>query len=131
MTEKKKILACILAGTAANNKKAAAVSEFFEKCPFCVFSTNKDNTLFTVLTVPHDHKWWVESISEHPKDTVGLEKAEVFYPDSIEVTSPWSSGQVRLNQKKPPCGAECLTCHVYKKECPGCVATIHYIKKHK
>jgi hypothetical protein len=128
MTEKKKVAFCILVGTATNNRKAAGISRFFEKCPFCVFSTSKDNTIFTVLAVPFDHKWWVQSISDHPKDTVGLEKAEVFYPENIEVASPWSIGEVKPELDKPPCGAECLTCRVYKKACPGCPATKHYVK---
>lgn len=129
MTGKKRILVCILAGTAINNKKAAAISKFFEKCTFCVLSTYKDNNIYTVLTVPSDRKWWVETIREKPKDTVGLEKAEVFYLEVIEVKSPWSTGEVKPILDKPPCGAECLTCPVYKKACPGCPATKHYMKR--
>jgi hypothetical protein len=129
MTGKKRILVCILAGAAIDNKKAAAISDFFKKCTFCVVSTSKDNNIYTVLTVPADHKWWVETIREKPYETVGLEKTEVFYLEDIEVKGPWSAGEVKPELDKPPCGAACLTCPVYKKACPGCPATKHYTKK--
>ena len=123
------MLVCILVGTASSKEKAADISAFFEKCIFCVVSICKDNSIFTVLNVPSDHRWWVESIKQQPKGTVGLERAEIFYPETIKVTNPWSSGDVKPEKEKPPCNAECLTCRAYGHRCPGCPATTHYMKR--
>ena len=128
MTDNKQNLVGILVGTAENIEKADKISAFFAKCPYCAFSKSKDNIVFTILTIPHEHKWWLESIKEQPKNTVGLEKTELFFARDIEVTSSWSTGQARPELDKSPCGAACPTCPVYKRECSGCPATIHFIK---
>lgn len=128
MLENKQDLHGILIGTAENKEKAEKISAFFAKCPYCAFSTSKDNIVFTVLTVPLEHKWWLESIKEQPKGTVGLEKAELFFAQYTKVTSPWNTDQVKPELDKSPCGAACPTCPVYKKECSGCPATIYHAK---
>jgi hypothetical protein len=115
MIENRSTLICIITGTAVNKKKASNISTFFGKCPYCVLSISKNNNVFAVLTIPHDHKWWAESIRERPKSTVGLETAEIFYTDIVKVTSLWSTGQVKPELDKSPCGAHCATCPIYKK----------------
>lgn len=78
-----------------------------------------------MLSLPEDHKWWLDSIAAQPKGTIGLEEAEVFYADRVAAQSPWSSGNMKIGDK-PPCGADCAGCPAYKKPCPGCIATYYY-----
>jgi len=125
MIEKQMILTGVLAGTAENAGKASKISAFLESCPYCALSASKDDMVFAVLTVPHEHKWWLESIREQPKDTIGLENAEVFYTAAVKAISPWSAGNVEPELDTSPCGAQCKSCRVYKKECQGCPATVH------
>ena len=128
MRENEQDLVGILIGTAEHTDKAEKISAFFAKCPYCAFSTSTGKVVFTVLTIPFEHRWWLDSIKAQPKNTVGLEKAELFFVQEIEVTSPWSMGQIKPELDKSPCGATCPTCPLYKKECSGCPATIHRIK---
>lgn len=125
----KKPLVGIILGKAITPDKAESIADFFNKCPYCVTCTNVDCTVMSVLSVPQDHRWWVESIAEHPKETVGLESAEVFFADKIEALSPWTSGNVKPNLDRPPCGADCQGCSVYRKDCKGCPATKCYLGK--
>ena len=128
MAGDQQILVGILVGTAENADKARRIGAFFESCPYCVVSASKNDTVVAVLTIPQEHKWWLESIREQPKGTVGLEGAETFYAESVLSTSPWSAGKVKPVMDKSPCGAQCKTCRVYKKECRGCPATVHYVR---
>ncbi len=125
MAENESILIGIVVGTAENRDKAKKISVFFGSCPYCAMSASKEDTILAVLTIPHEHKWWLESIKEKPKGTVGLEKAEVFYTSGVNATSPWSGGKVEPVLDRSPCGAQCPGCPVYKKECRGCPATLH------
>jgi hypothetical protein len=129
MVENQSILVGILVGTAVDTDKARKIGAFLESCPYCALSTSKDDTVFAVLTIPHEHKWWLESIKEQPENTVGLENADVFYATAVKAPSPWSAGKVEPTMDKSPCGAECQGCRVYKKACRGCPATVHYVEE--
>jgi hypothetical protein len=129
MVENHSILIGILAGTAANADKASKIGVFLESCPYCALSASKGDVVFAVLTIPHEHKWWLESIREQPGDTIGLKNAEIFYATALKATSAWSNGKVEPSLDTSPCGAQCQGCRVYKKECRGCPATIYYIKE--
>jgi len=126
MADRKSALVGILIGKASDKKKAAKISGFFEKCPYCAVSINTDDKVVAVLTIPQEHKWWLDAIAEQPQGTVGFESAEVFYADTLEFKSTWSAGQVKPELDKPPCGADCIGCPVYRKACPGCPATKSY-----
>lgn len=128
MAGDQQILVGILVGTAEHADRARKIGAFFESCPYCVVSTSKDDTVVAVLTIPREHKWWLESIREQPEDTVGLEKAEVFYTTEVTAISQWSAGNVGPTLDRSPCGAQCRGCSVYKKECRGCPATIHFTR---
>ncbi|UCG93240.1 MAG: hypothetical protein JSV97_05965 [candidate division WOR-3 bacterium] len=123
----KQPLVGIILGKAITPDKAESIADFFNKCPYCATCTNVVSAIIGVLTIPQDHRWWLDSIPQHPKETVGLEAAEVFYVDKITVSSPWSSGSVKPELKQPPCGADCQGCPMYQRECKGCPTTIYYL----
>jgi hypothetical protein len=115
----------ILIGRAETPEKACSISHFFGSCPYCALSTSAGTTVLSVLSLPANHRWWLDSIVENPKKTIGIEDAEVFYVDHVPAQSPWSAGEIKAADK-PPCGADCLGCPEYKKSCPGCIATHYY-----
>lgn len=123
MADNKSALVGILIGKTSDKEKADKISGYFEKCPYCAVSTSTDDKVVAVFTIPQEHKWWLDSIGEQPQATVGFESAEVFYADKIDVENIWSSGQVKPELDKAPCGANCIGCPVYRKACPGCPAT--------
>jgi hypothetical protein len=125
-TAKERSLVGILLGKAATPSKAQAIAGFFNKCPYCVTCINADCTVLGVLSFPQSHRWWFESIAERPKETVGLEGAEVFFAEKITVPSPWSSGETRSDSDRAPCGADCQGCPMYQNQCTGCPATKFY-----
>ncbi len=121
----KHALVGVLVGRASSSQKARSVSRFLKSCVFCAVSKNAGTTVICTLSLPEDHKWWLDSIAAQPKGTIGLEDAEVFYAEHVAAQSPWSSGNMKIADK-PPCGADCAGCPVYKKSCPGCIATSFY-----
>jgi hypothetical protein len=122
-----KSISGILIGKTSKSSKAKAIAGFFRKCPYCAFCTHDGCTLIATFSLPHHHRWWLSSIQKHPQETVGLDRAEVFFTKYIEVSSPWKSGAVKPRLKKAPCGADCQKCPVYRKKCPGCIATKCYL----
>lgn len=116
----------ILLGRASTPEKARSISRFFNACPYCALSTSTGTTVISVFSLPMEHRWWLDSIAAHPKNTVGIEEAEVFYTARVAAQSPWSAGEIKATADKPPCGADCVGCPAYKKKCPGCIATKYY-----
>ncbi len=127
--KKKKPLVGILFGQAATPDKAQSIASFFNSCPYCAICTTADCYILGILSFPEDHRWWFKSISEQPKQTVGLENAEVHFAAKIAMPSPWSSGAVKPTLNRPPCAADCLGCPAYRAKCDGCPATTHYLSK--
>ena len=125
-TEQKKVLVGILIGRASTPEKAHSISRFLSSCPYCAFAKCTGTTVVGVLSLPAAHRWWLDSIATQPKNTIGIEEAEVFYPAYVTAQSPWSAGKIKPDADKPPCGADCMGCPVYRKQCPGCVATTYY-----
>ncbi len=124
--EKKPIVGVLL-GEADTPGKAKSISGFLNKCPYCVSCTNVECLVTGVLSIPQHHRWWLESISKKPEETVGLKKAEVFFAEHVAASSPWSSGSVQPRLAKAPCGADCQGCPMYRKKCTGCPATTYYV----
>lgn len=123
----KKPLVGVIVGKASTADKAQSIAGFLSTCPYCATCVNVGSALIGVLSVPQDHRWWLDSIPEHPRETMGLETAQLFYADKIEVASPWSSTSVKPNLDQPPCGADCKGCPMYRHSCKGCPATTYYV----
>lgn len=123
----KKPLLGVLIGKAPSARRAKSITDFFNKCPYCAVCTNKDFMVFGILSFPFEHRWWFESIVTNPKETMGLQSAEIFFADKIKASSPWSSGKVKPVLDRPPCGASCQRCPMLHKECKGCPATKYYL----
>lgn len=125
---KQKPVVGILLGKAHTSAKARSITKWFSRCIYCISCTNKGSLVIAVVTIPQHHRWWFESIGEHPKETVGLKQAEVFFTQHIGAASQWNSGHVKPILKRAPCGAECHGCPEYHKKCSGCPATKYYLQ---
>ena len=116
----------VLIGRAHTSSKAKSIAKWFSRCPYCLSCTNEENLIIGVLSIPSHHRWWLTSISKHPKETVGLQKAEVFFTRHMKAISKGISEQVKPVLRRAPCGADCHGCPVYHKKCRGCPATKYY-----
>lgn len=125
---KEEAITGLLIGTADTAERAASVAEFFDKCPYCARAIHTGNTVLAVLSFPAGHRWWFESMAEDPAGTIGLQVAESFYLERINAQSPWSSGLVQPQLPRPPCGADCRACGMYKDKCRGCPASRLLVK---
>ena len=124
--ERKKPMVGVLLGKAPTPTKSKVIADLYHKCPYCISYASAEKMIMGIFSIPQDHQWWLESVVEHPKETMGLEVAEVFFPKYIEASSPWSRGETKPIQEKAPCGADCQGCPEYRKECKGCPATKYY-----
>jgi hypothetical protein len=119
-------LVAILLGRAPTPAKAAHLAERYCVCPYCVLLTTADDTIIGLYSIPPDRRWWLEWIVDHPQETLGLEGAELFFAQQIEVGNAWSPGAVKAEHDRAPCGADCPACTLYQQKCEGCPATKHY-----
>jgi hypothetical protein len=119
----------VLLGEAPTSAKAQRLADIFQPCPYCVSCTSARRTVIGVFTLPPDHGWWLEGIAEQPEETLGLKRAEVFFTQQIEASSPWTRGEVKPKLERAPCGTDCRECPWYPQECEGCPATLHYVAK--
>lgn len=123
---KKRSLLGILLGNSPTAMKASSIAETYGECPYCVSFTSAGRTVIGVFSLPADHQWWLEWAVDDPENTLGLDRAEVFFTQGIEASSPWTLGNVTPSSQKAPCGAECSDCSKYGKGCEGCPATLYY-----
>lgn len=107
--------------------KARSLAEVYSHCPYCVSFSNSDGTVVGLFAIPGDQRWWLEWVVEHPQETLGLQRAEVFFARQVEASSPWSRGEVQAILKQAPCGANCPECTLYRGKCPGCPATQYFL----
>jgi len=128
MKKKQKSIVGILLGKARTPAQAKSIAKWFSWCIYCNSCTNEGCLVIAVVAIPQHHRWWFESIAEHPKETVGLKQAEVFFTQHIKAASQWSSGSVKPILKRAPCGADCHWCPEYHKKCSGCLATQYYLQ---
>jgi hypothetical protein len=78
----------LLLGKAETVERAVSVADFLIQCPYCASATNAGNLVLAVLSLPASRKWWFESITQEPKNIIGLQEAEIFYTDKKDATSP-------------------------------------------
>lgn len=128
MKKKQKSIVGILLGKAHTTAQAKSITKWLLRCIYCVSCSHEGCLVIAVVAIPQPHRWWFESIAEHPKETVGLQRAEVFFAQHIKAASQWSSGRVKPILKRAPCGAECHGCSEYRNRCRGCQATKYYLK---
>ena len=117
----------VLLGEAPTAAKAALMANRYRQCPYCVSFASADVTVVAVYAIPPDHRWWLEWVEKQPQETLGLERAEVFFAQQVRASSPWSRGDVEAKLERGPCGADCQDCSHYHKECTGCPATQHFV----
>jgi hypothetical protein len=79
LQKKDRPLAGILLGITATSTTAKKIAGFFRKCPYCAFCTHIGCTLIGTFSLLYHHRWWLSAIAKHPRETVGLDRAEVFF----------------------------------------------------
>jgi hypothetical protein len=119
-------LVALLLGQAPTPAKAAHLAERYCVCPYCVSLTTEGDTVIGLYSIPPEHHWWLEWVVDRPQETLGLKRAELFFAQLIEAASPWSRGEVKAEQDRAPCGADCSACSLHQQRCKGCPATKHY-----
>ncbi|MFO7743668.1 MAG: prenyltransferase/squalene oxidase repeat-containing protein [Anaerolineae bacterium] len=110
----------------ATPQRAQRLAEIFRPCPYCASFAIAGCAVMGLYVFPPHHRWWLESIEDLPRETLGLERAEVFFARQVAATSPWSRGEVQPVLEKGPCGADCRECPNYRQKCSGCPGTRHY-----
>lgn len=123
----RRALVGVLLGETFTPTKAALIADNYRQCPYCVSYVSVGCTVIGVFSLPPDHRWWLEWVTEHPEETLGLKRAEVFFTQQIEASSPWTRGDVKPHLEQAPCGTDCRECPRYHKECEGCPSTRHYV----
>jgi hypothetical protein len=103
--------------------------ETVSKYPYCTSFSHSSDTVLGLYVIPKNHCWWLEWVEQEPQETLGLDKAEVFFIQAILTSSPWSRGEVQAKLEKAPYGANCLECAMYTKKCLGCPGTQYFLDK--
>jgi hypothetical protein len=113
-------------GNAGSAERARGLAEKFRDCPYCAFVGAFGERFVWACFAPGDRRWWLESIRDRPRDTLGLLSAELLVTGAENV--PYPPSELRLPRGKLevcPCGARCDLCELYGR-CPGCPATVFY-----
>lgn len=119
-----KLITAILIGKAKSAEIAYKIAKSYQNCPYVAFLASEGSQIYIVYFLPEKQRWWVETIEEKPKLTLGLEKAEVIFPEKLYF--PETMKMRLLNNKQVlPCGANCSKCPAYAR-CLGCPSTVHY-----
>lgn len=125
---KQKLMCAFFVGEAENKEKTREIAESYRNCPYIRIMATKGSQIFATFFLPTKQRWWIEYIEKKPKETFGLEKAEVTFVDDVQYPKQL---KMRL-PKKPleisPCGSSCGKCSSYET-CLGCPATVFY--KHR
>jgi hypothetical protein len=122
---KEKLICGIINGQAETPQKAKKIAESYKNCPYVTFLATDNSKFYAVYFLPKRQKWWINYIEKKPQKTLGLEKAEIHYPDNIQHPKTL---KMRLPKKKhgiAPCGADCSKCSSNSR-CLCCPATIYY-----
>lgn len=120
-----KIICALLFGEAETEEKAKQIAESYKNCPYIHLMATKENRLFASFFLPEKQCWWIEYIENKPKETFGLENAEVTFVEDVQYPTQLKVRLPQELQKISPCGSNCNTCSAYEK-CLGCPATVFY-----
>jgi hypothetical protein len=121
----KKMICALLFGEAKTEEKAKQIAESYKNCPYIHLMATKENQLFASFFLPEKQRWWIEYVEKKPKETFGLENAEVTFVEDVQYPTQLKMRLPEEPQKISPCGSDCYTCPAYEK-CLGCPATIFY-----
>jgi hypothetical protein len=116
-------LCAILVGQAASETLAAEYAAEYGRCPYAASYTATGRLLLGVFVLPKDKRWWIEIPAERP-ELLGLEHADLFFPEVVATSSPWSRGEVQPVLEAAPCGTDCGACPWYRDPCQGCPAAV-------
>ena len=83
--------------------------------------TAKETLVTGVFVLPKEKRWWIEIPRGRP-ELLGLEHLELFFPERIDASSPWSRGLGRPTLSVAPCDSDCKTCLYYQTQCARCPA---------
>lgn len=125
MTEQ--LMCALLSGEAHGKADAEKIAKSYKNCPYVDFMATHKKKLFATFFLPARQRWWIEYVEKKPKETFGLEKAQVTFvdvvhhPKTLRMRVPKSKGKIS------PCGADCGSDPLCEKgRCPGCPATVYY-----
>jgi len=121
----KKLIPVFLEGEAKSVEISSKIANAYQDCPYVAFMATKANKIMIVYFLPEKQRWWVESIEKKPQTTLGLEKANLVFPERLIFPKKM---KLRLPKRKAaisPCNSDCMKCPAYNK-CLGCPATINY-----
>jgi len=120
-----RLIPVLLEGEANSVQAANKIAESYQNCPYVAFMATTAKQVFIIYFLPEKQRWWVEYIEKKPRNTLGLEKAkltfpnEMFFPKKMKLRLPKNEAEIS------PCNSDCVKCPGYSK-CLGCPATIHY-----
>jgi hypothetical protein len=119
-----RLITASLIGKAKSAEIADKIAKSYKNCPYVAFLASEGSQIYIVYFLPKKQRWWVETIEEKPQFTLGLEKAEVVFPEKLYFPDVM---KMRLlnNKQVSPCGANCSKCPAYVR-CLGCPSTVHY-----
>ena len=122
---KRKTLCGIIIGEASSNEKAKEIADNFKDCPYVAFIATHSNEVFAIYFIPEKQRWWLEYVEEKPKQTLGVDRAQLFIVDKVESPEKFNLKLPKEKLRIAPCGADCQKCPSFSK-CLCCPATIYY-----
>ena len=125
MNTEEKLICALLSGEAKTKEKAKHLAESYQNCPYINFIATKEKQLFATYFLPERQKWWIETIEEKPRETIGLEKAKVTIIENVYCPKQLKMRLPEKSMNISPCGSKCETCPYYER-CSGCPATVFY-----
>ena len=125
MNTEEKLICVLLLGEADTKERVRYLAESYRNCPYINFMATKENQLFATYFLPERQKWWIKTIEEKPKETIGLEKAKVTIVEYVDYPEQMKMRLPKKLKNISPCGSKCETCPIYER-CSGCPATIFF-----
>ncbi len=122
---KEKTICGIIIGEASSNGKAKEITNEFKDCPYVAFIAPHLNRVFAIYFVPEKQRWWLEYVEEKPKQTLGVDKTQLFIVDEVKYPEKFNLKLPKEKVRIAPCGADCQKCPLFSK-CLCCPATIYY-----
>jgi hypothetical protein len=120
-----KLITAILEGKAKSAEIADKIAKSYQNCPYVAFLGVERNRIYIVYFLPEKQRWWVETIKEKPQHTLGLERAEVTFPEKLYFPETMKIRLLDTEARTSPCSANCSECPSYAR-CLGCPSTVHH-----